>query len=403
MIDIDKLKRDRNELLERSKAMLEAAEKENRNFSEAEEKEFRETMDNIDSLGFKIEAEEKIQSLELKNQTPAPPEGDGEFRSLGEFIKTVATNPSDSRLIREASEQSMGTPAKGGYLVPEKFSAMIDAVAAESAIIRPRATVIPPGDQPDAVNHIPCLDYSGGRNAGVSVSWIGEADTKPQTDATLTEIKLEPFELAAHVVVTDKLLANAPQVEAVLRDLLARAIVSAEETAFLQGVGTTQPTGIIGNAATLEIPRTTDGSICYTDIANMVGSSIGTNRIFIASISALPALMTMEDSEGHLVWVPNAAQGFPGTLCGIPVMLSERVPTLGNDGDLLLIDPKAYLIQDGRPLSIAVSEHVYFLNNETVIKIFKSVDGKPGLLAPVLLEDGETMVSPFVQLGAYSS
>ena len=47
-----------------------------------------------------------------------------------------------------------------------------------------------------------------------------------------------------------------------------------------------------------------------------------------------------------------------------------------------------------------MSEHVKFTSNQTVIKAFRNVDGKPWVNAPYILEGGATQVSPYVILGA---
>jgi HK97 family phage major capsid protein len=108
--------------------------------------------------------------------------------------------------------------------------------------------------------------------------------------------------------------------------------------------------------------------------------------------------MNLVDTNGNLIWQPNARDGAPGTLIGLPCILNERNPVLGSKGDLVLADPSYYMIKDGFGIAISASEHVYFTNNETVIKAFWNVDGQPWLTSPLTLEDGVTTVSPFVVL-----
>lgn len=61
----------------------------------------------------------------------------------------------------------------------------------------------------------------------------------------------------------------------------------------------------------------------------------------------------------------------------------------------MLADLSYYLIGDGDGISIAVSPHVKFLENMTVIKAWKTVDGTPWLNAPL---PTTVPTSPFVQL-----
>jgi HK97 family phage major capsid protein len=64
------------------------------------------------------------------------------------------------------------------------------------------------------------------------------------------------------------------------------------------------------------------------------------------------------------------------------------------------MDFSYYLVRNGAGPFIAASEHVYFLNNKTVVKAFGSIDGQPWLKEPLTLDDGATQVSPFVILKA---
>jgi HK97 family phage major capsid protein len=99
------------------------------------------------------------------------------------------------------------------------------------------------------------------------------------------------------------------------------------------------------------------------------------------------------------LWVQSAGPGLPPTLLGIPVMFNERSVALGTAGDVVLADLSQYLIKEGSGPYVAMSEHVYFTTNKTVMKIFWNVDGQPWLDAPIPLEGSTSnTVSPFIVL-----
>jgi len=340
--------------------------------------------------------------------TPAP-EQQEQFRDFGEFLQTVKYNPHDQALrAKEMSDKTqkrfmnMGFGANGGFIVPEQFSNQIKMVDDQSAIFRPRAQVIPAGDPPDAAITIPALDQGGanGVYAGVQVTWIAEGAQKPETEPAFREIRLEPNEVAAHVVVTDKLLRNSAAAGALVSSLLRKAIIAAEEDAFLSGNGAGQPLGIIGHPAAIQVARGGAGAIAYNDVVNMYArAKFGGKLAWIGSQTCLPQLMTMVDAAGqNLVWQPNAREGAPGTLLGIPFLLNDQSPILGAEGDLILVDLNYYLIKDGSGISISMSEHPLFTQNRTIIKAFWNVDGQPWLSTPLLARDGVSTVSPFVVL-----
>ena len=339
--------------------------------------------------------------------TPAP-EQQEQFRDFGEFLQTVKYNPHDQALrAREMSDKTqkrflnMGFGASGGFIVPEQFSTQIKMVDDQSAIFRPRAQVIPAGDPPDAAITIPALDQGGanGVYAGVQVTWIAEGAQKPETEPAFREIRLEPNEVAAHVVVTDKLLRNSAAAGALVSSLLRKAIIAAEEDAFLSGNGAGQPLGIIGHPAAIQVARAGANQIAYNDVVNMFArAKFGGQLAWIGSQTVLPQLMRMVDAGNNLVWQPNAREGAPGTLLGIPFLLNDQSPILGAEGDLILVDLNYYLIKDGSGISISMSEHPLFTQNRTIIKAFWNVDGQPWLSTPLLARDGVSTVSPFVVL-----
>ncbi|MFW5855775.1 MAG: phage major capsid protein [Bacillota bacterium] len=330
------------------------------------------------------------------------------FKNLGEFvqvsIKNSKDNPKDDRLkdVADWMEKELGTtPGEaGGFMVPPQFGDMMDVFEPQDPIFRGRALEIPAGDPPDSELIMPALDQSGekGVYAGVAVEWIESGDEKPETDFDTRDITLKPNEVAGHMIVKDKLLRNAPGAAGLINQLLEWARIKAEDDAFLTGSGDGKPLGVLGHESNILVDRQDSDEIEYEDIVNVFSKILfGGNYIWLISQTTLPQLMTMEDTAGQLIWQPNARDGSPGSLLGIPTELNERSPALGDTGDLGLLDLMFYYIKDGSGPVIASSEHVEFLKNKTAIKIFFNVDGQPAITTPLEQENGEE-VSPFVFL-----
>ncbi|MEB4781419.1 phage major capsid protein [Paenibacillus jamilae] len=349
------------------------------------------------------------------------------FSSFGEFVNALRFGDPKGRIHNLKVNENQG----GGVEVPEAFRDQVmsfrneftlggdggaqpfiptqfrpDKVLqlnAPDSIVRPRATVLPAGSPPDSKITIPALDQgSNGVYGGVEVKWIEEGGNKPETDADMKEVTLEPHEVAATTVVTDKLLRNWQAADSFIRTLLENAMTAAEDIAFLTGDGAGKPLGVSTAAGGLSVKRKTANQIDYIDAVNMLASllpeSVG-NAAFIAHQSTLPQLMTMKDPAGRYIYIQgDATRGVPSTLLGIPIKFTGRTKPLGTKGDLQLVDFMYYLIKDGSGPFIDASEHVMFRQNKTVIKAFWNVDGKPWVIEPLTLEDGVTKVSPYVTL-----
>ena len=432
---VDELRSDAATALEEARALVTAAEGEDRDLSEDEQKEYDDLRTKAQRLNARADRleeqhraerdvpERRSQGSEPETRGTTQP-GDAErsqdrpaaesrgdspeqFRSFGEFLQAIRFNPSDPRLQdlyaernggEETREQSMGTGAEGGFAVPEQFRPDLLEMPQQEGVIRPRAMVIPAGSPPDAEIKMPALDQSGaGQNmyGGVTVDWIDEGDTKPETDYAIKEVSLQPHEVAGHIVLTDKLLRNWQAAGPTAQRLLQAAIRDAEDDAFLQGDGTGKPQGIIGSAAEQTVARDTADEIAYADLTSMLENVIGDGPfVWIANPSVRPQLLNLQDDAGQFVWQPNARDGVNWPLFGNQIVWNRRSPTLGNKGDIMLVDLSQYLVKDGSGPFLDASPHVHFTTNKTVIKAFWNVDGKPWLTGTLTDHDGRT-VSPF--------
>lgn len=409
-MDINELRKDKAALVDEARQLCNQAEAENRDLNEEEQTKYDALMTAIEALSGRIDREERLQREELATATKVEQqereEKHGEFRSFAEFLQAVAFNQADPRLTPNPTEKrddpvaTVGTPAGGGYLVPDQFLPEILQVKPEDAIVRPRARVIPAGYPPDGTIYIPALDQDTyGMQGGMSVSWIEEAETKPASAPKFARISLTPHEVAGSMYVTDKLLRNSAAFEPLARGLMRDAVIATEEAAFLSGAGTTQPTGLIGHASNVLINRAGASAISYADVRNMYARMLmGGSYVWIANQSTLPQLMALKDEANQLIWQPNAREGAPGTLLGIPCTITGKTPVLGTRGDLILADLKYYLIKDGSGIFVDMSSHFRFKENITTFKITWNVDGRPWPDGPFTLEDGSTTVSPFVVL-----
>ncbi len=108
----------------------------------------------------------------------------------------------------------------------------------------------------------------------------------------------------------------------------------------------------------------------------------------------------------QLVWVNPMPPGDSGPMSmklpnaflnGLPVYFTEKLPTLGTKGDVMLVDWSKYVIGQRMDMQIDVSPHFLFRNNQLAWRVIARCDGKPWLNSYITDAEGWT-VSPFVVL-----
>jgi len=360
-VKIKQMREKAEELIGKMKALLDTADAESRDLTDAETAEYAaletesdKTQRDIERLARLAEREAQAQAHAdkphianfRKKAVPAK-----EFRNIGEFLYAVACNRNDPRLQDcEYREQSMSAGNEGGFAVPEQFRPELLQVQPQDAIFRPRCQVIPAGDPPDARITMPALDQTAAENiyGGVVVAKVAEGGAKGETDIALKEVSLEPGEVAAYITVTDKLLRNWAAASNLLAGQLRKAIIGWEDTQILTGNGIGGPLGITNAPCRVNVARATAATIVVADIQNMYSrAKFGGSLFWVGSQTILPQLLGMVDGASNRIFAPSVAEGVPPTLFGLPLLYADRSPALGSKGDLVLADCGYYLIKDG--------------------------------------------------------
>lgn len=425
------LRQKKADAVKRMREMLDKAEADKRALTAEEDAEYNALDATLDVLAKDIEREERLQEQEKESRkiVNPPPNGvsdihilhrdqevnpEKEFTNTGEFFWAMAAAKAEGRrdarldALREKREQTMGTGATGGFALPIQFDSTIRMAMAQQAIVRPRASVIPAGSPPDARLEFPALDQTSAQNmyGGVIVTHTGEGVTMTETTMRLREVSIEPKEISAYIVVTNKLLNNWVAAGSFIQMQIGNAMRGAEDYDFMRGTGINQALGFINCAAAVAYARAGANAIAWADVYNMYArAKMGGSLVWIGSQTIIPQLAAMVDAGNHAVWISGAgvgsgaSQALPGTLMGIPIVFADRLPPLGTRGDLNLVDLNYYLIKDGSGPMAASSEHILFLSNKTVFKLVWNVDAKPWLSEPLALEGSSAnTVSPFVTL-----
>lgn len=298
--------------------------------------------------------------------------------------------------------------ASGGFLVPSEFYAQLQSVEGEAGIVRPRATKIrmrrrsvgiPTLDQTTTTAGVP--HWFG----GMLFYWTEEATEKQETQPKFKKIYLTAYKLTGYSESSDELVDDsAISIGDFFNSSLgfAGGIAWMEDYAFLRGTGAGQPQGVVNAGATITVARQSVGTpVQYLDIVNMVEAFLPSARgMWAINQTVMSNLFQMTVGTMN-VWQPSMQAGIPGNLFGMPITFTEKLPTVGNAGDVLLADWRYYLIGDRQATTVESTQFTdKWRYDLTSWRAVHRVDGQPWLSAPLTYQDGTVQVSPFVILGA---
>jgi HK97 family phage major capsid protein len=334
--------------------------------------------------------------------------GDPDGKSFGDWLLCVAragsrnhTHAAEGQKRLDAVYKSMfnewqakaalgeSSGVTGGYVVPPDFYQQLLAIAAEAATFRKRAFVQP---MASATLQFPYLDITTALSAGqtpmfggVIANWTAEAQTRTETEPKFKMMELKANELSGYTVASNIILQDAAfGLEKFLFTVFGLAVAWFEEFGFLQGNGVGKPLGVLNSSATIttgnnagKTGRQTANSITFGDIAVMwskflPSSQASGNGVWYATPTTLPQLLQLQDGANRAIFISidQGAVKVPlWKLLGLPVQITEKLPTLGTKGDLMLIDPSLYVIGDRQMLEVAASEHVNFLRTPPLTPI----------------------------------
>ncbi|NVM24187.1 MAG: phage major capsid protein, partial [Desulfobacterales bacterium] len=290
---------------------------------------------------------------------------------------------------------------------PQYAAKLLDQ-ALEDEIVRPRATVWPmtssslkvPGKK--ITSHATSI-------SGVVAYWIGEKAAKTESDPAFRLIELVAKKLACYTKSSDELVADSKiPIANVIGPAFIDAIQFQLDYDFFQGSGAACPLGIINSPCLISVTKEASqpaATILWENIVNMWASLFPPSMkraIWVASVSTIPQLLTPSQAigTGGTHYWPALREAKTGgmTLLTRPILWTEKLPVLGQLGDIVLCDFSQYTIGMRQQVRIESSNAPHFSEDIKDWRAVLRADGQPSWDQALTLKDGSTQVSPFVAL-----
>ncbi len=341
------------------------------------------------------------------------------FKSLGEQLDAIrrASTPGysiDRRLAEQKAISGMSetAPEDGGYLVQTDFATELLRRTYDTGILtsRVRRQTVGPNANGLTVNAVAETSRAtGSRWGGVQVYWREEAGTVTNKQPAFRRMKLQLNSLMGLCYATDELLADATALGGIIQTAFAEEFGFVLDDAIIRGSGNGQPYGILNSNAYVSVAKETGqdaDTVVWENVVKMwnrLWNRSRTNAAWFIHQDVLPQLQQMAmvvGVGGVPVYMPaTGAAGSPySTLFGRPVIEIEQADTVGDQGDIMLLDLSQYLMIEKGGMESATSIHVRFLYGENTYRFILRADGQPIWHSPLTLYNSATTVAPFVLL-----
>jgi HK97 family phage major capsid protein len=280
----------------------------------------------------------------------------------------------DNSAIAELRAHTIATDTAGGYLVPDLWYNKVITKLQEFTYMRGLATVI---QTSKGELNIPRETSTG------TAQWTTEGGAYNETEDVFGNVTLTPYKMNRIVRASEELLNDeAFNFEDFLAMTFGRAFGILEETAFINGSGTAQPTGVI-RSSTTGVTAAATNVLTMDEVTSLYFSvkpayrANGTWIMNDATRKSISQLKTGVASDLRYLWTENLSGGPPAQLFGRPVISASDMPTLATGTNVVAFgDFSYYYIADKPGISLQRLDELYAANGNVGFRAFRRTDGE---------------------------
>jgi HK97 family phage major capsid protein len=324
----------------------------------------------------------------------------GEFKNIGEFGLALARaehGDVDPRLLRAPAGAGETRPELGGFLVPEGFAEeIVGSLYEERDSI---LSYVQRFDIPDGTNSVsvPGVDETsranGYRWGGVVADFADEGVAATASYPRLRATQFAAEKIIGTAFVSAEIAADVQNLSAFLTRAFRDELKYKAEQYILStaGTGAGRPLSVQASKGLVVASKTTSqtaGTLSGANLRTMMSLlPAGSRRraIWAFSESAIDVADSIDE-----VSFPASGSTNPDDLPrakGRPIIVTDTLPAIGTQGDVLLFDPLWYGFVS-KPMVSALSAHVSFLNHQMVFRLTWRVNGAPLVSSPIACTDG---------------
>ena len=379
-MNVNELRAMRAKAWESAKNFLDSHRNENGMLSLEDTKTYEEMEAKIVNLGKEIERQEKMDAMEREMAMPvntpitSKPENTKMEEKKGrasDAYKKAFWNGMRSKYASVSNVLSEGTDSEGGYLVPDEYeNTLVQALEGEN-VIRGRSHVITTSS---GTHKIPVVASKG------EASWIDENGAYPEDDDTFAQVNIDAHKIGTIIKVSEELLNDSAfNLESYFAQEFGRRIGTKEEEAFINGNGSSKPTGIL-TSAEVGVTAASDKAITADELIDLFYSLKGVyrrNAVWVLNDTTVKAIRKLKDNNGQYIWQPALKDGDHDTLLGRPILTTGAMPEIAADAKPVIFgDLSYYWIGDRQGVTFKRLNERYADMGQVGFLASKRVDGK---------------------------
>lgn len=228
--------------------------------------------------------------------------------------------------------------------------------------------------------------------------WTEATGILNELELTFSAVEVDGFMVGGFVAIANATLEDSDlKLAGELMDALGKAISYAVDKAILYGTGKKMPVGVVTRLAQAAQPENWGASApAWKDLSalNIKKLPVKTGKDFFKQIVKVVGLTKSKYSRAGLIWVMNEktltdiqAEAIEFTAAGAIVSgVNGTMPVTGGtiitldfvpDGDIIVGHFDLYILAERDGAVVSQSEHVRFLQNQTVFKGVARYDGMP--------------------------
>lgn len=207
-----------------------------------------------------------------------------------------------------------------------------------------------------------------------SAGVVEEGNLIPEDGDKFTQFPVRSYKIASIAKLKESFVSdNNFNLEKYLTTDFARRFGRAEEDLFINGNGTTEPTGILSASESINAKAT--NTLSYDEIVELyfsIEAKYRKDAVFIMNDETAFYLRTLKDDDGNYLWNSNS-----DTILGKEVVISPYMPSIKSGKQPIIFgDLSFYWVIERKPLAIQVLNELYSNQGQIGFIGFERVDGK---------------------------